>query len=42
VYLLRTTGNYGIPKGDALPATRGYDDITGVGSPTAGYLLSYR
>ncbi len=42
VYVLRTTGNYGIPKGDALPATRGYDDITGVGTPTARYLLSYR
>jgi subtilase family serine protease len=42
VYVLRTTGNYGIPKGDALPAVRGYDDITGVGTPTAKYLLSYR
>jgi subtilase family serine protease len=42
VYLLRTTGNYGIPKGDALPAVRGYDDITGVGTPTAAYLLSYK
>ncbi|GAA0314384.1 S53 family peptidase [Actinoallomurus spadix] len=42
VYVLRTTGNYGIPKGDALPAVRGYDSITGVGTPTAKYLLSYR
>jgi subtilase family serine protease len=42
VYILATTGNYGIPKSDALPATRGYDDGTGVGSPTAAYLLSYR
>lgn len=42
VYVLRTTGNYGIPKGDALPAVRGYDPITGVGTPTAKYLLSYR
>ncbi len=41
-YKLRTTGNYGIPKGDALPATRGYDDITGIGTPTAAYLLSFK
>jgi subtilase family serine protease len=42
LYILVTTGNYGIAKGDALPATRGYDDGTGVGSPTARYLLSYK
>lgn len=41
VFHLRTTGNFGIPAGDALPAIRGYDDITGVGTPTAQYLLSY-
>jgi subtilase family serine protease len=42
LYILVSTGNAGIAKGDALPATRGYDDGTGVGSPTARYLLSYR
>jgi subtilase family serine protease len=42
VFHLRTTGNFGIPAGDALPAIRGYDDITGVGTPTSRYLLSYR
>ena len=26
----------------SLHATRGYDDVTGVGSPTAAYLRSYR
>jgi subtilase family serine protease len=42
LYVLVTTGNYGIPKGDALPAVGGYDDGTGVGSPTSKYLLSYK
>jgi subtilase family serine protease len=42
VYHLRTTGNFGIPASDALPAIQGYDDITGVGTPTSRYLVSYR
>jgi subtilase family serine protease len=29
-------------KDSSLHATRGYDDVTGVGTPTSGYLDSYR
>jgi subtilase family serine protease len=42
VYILVTSGNKGITKSDALPATPGYDRGTGVGSPTAQYLRSFR
>jgi subtilase family serine protease len=41
-YILVTSGNKGIAKTDALSATPGYDLGTGVGSPTAAYLRSYR
>ncbi len=41
-YILVTSGNKGIAKEDALTATPGYDRGTGVGSPTADYLRSYR
>ncbi|NLU74446.1 S8/S53 family peptidase [Streptomyces sp. HNM0575] len=34
---LRTLG-----KDSSLKAVRGYDDVTGVGSPTAGYLKSFK
>jgi subtilase family serine protease len=39
VYLLRTEGSSYL---DGLVATRGYDDVTGVGSPTRSYLNSFR
>jgi subtilase family serine protease len=42
LYILVTSGNKGIPKSDALSATPGYDIGTGVGSPTAAYLRSFR
>jgi subtilase family serine protease len=41
-YILVTSGNKGIAKQDALTATPGYDRGTGVGSPTAAYLRSFR
>jgi subtilase family serine protease len=41
-YILVTSGNKGIPAQDALSATPGYDRGTGVGSPTAAYLRSFR
>jgi subtilase family serine protease len=41
-YVLVTSGNKGIAKQDALTATPGYDRGTGVGSPTAAYLRSFR
>src|SRR5262249_50992587 len=41
-YILVTSGNKGIAKSDALSATPGYDLGTGVGSPTADYLRSFR
>jgi subtilase family serine protease len=41
-YKLRTTGNFGIPASDALPATTGYDEITGIGTPTAAYESSFK
>jgi subtilase family serine protease len=41
-YILVTSGNKGIAKADALTATPGYDRGTGVGSPTAAYLRSFR
>jgi subtilase family serine protease len=42
LYILVTSGNKGIAKQDALTATPGYDRGTGVGSPTAAYLRSFR
>jgi subtilase family serine protease len=42
LYILVTSGNKGISKADALSATPGYDIGTGVGSPTAAYLRSFR
>jgi subtilase family serine protease len=42
LYILVTSGNKGISKSDALSATPGYDIGTGVGSPTAAYLQSFR
>jgi subtilase family serine protease len=42
LYVLVTSGNNGIPKDDALTASPGYDRGTGVGSPTAAYLRSFR
>ena len=42
LYILVTSGNKGIPKQDALTATPGYDRGTGVGTPTASYLRSFR
>lgn len=42
LYILVTSGNKGIPQQDALTATPGYDRGTGVGSPTAAYLRSFR
>jgi subtilase family serine protease len=42
LYILVTSGNKGIAKDDALTATPGYDRGTGVGSPTAAYLRSFR
>jgi subtilase family serine protease len=41
VYHLRSEGINGVGA-DALHATPGYDNVTGVGSPTRGYLNSYR
>jgi subtilase family serine protease len=41
-YILVTSGNKGIPSQDALNATPGYDRGTGVGSPTAAYLRSFK
>lgn len=41
-YILVTSGNKGIPQQDALNAVRGYDRGTGVGSPTAAYMRSFR
>ena len=41
VTYLRTLGIDG-EGAAALPAVRGYDDATGVGSPTAAYLKSFR
>jgi subtilase family serine protease len=42
LYILVTSGNKGIDPEDALTATPGYDRGTGVGSPTAAYLRSFR
>jgi subtilase family serine protease len=42
LFSLITSANVGIAKDDALPATRGYDEGTGVGSPTVDYLKSFR
>jgi subtilase family serine protease len=41
IYHLRTTGIDGVGA-DALTAVPGYDNVTGVGTPSRGYLNSYR